>query len=245
MLKHSAWLAAATVICLGSSLVADDKPAGEGQDAGDLFGQLDTNKDGQLADDEIPEDRKGLFERLVRIADKNGDGKLTSDEFAAGLKPRAEAADDSPAKRPRPEGKPDGRNAERLFKRLDSNSDGKVMIDEVPEERRVIVVRMLKRAKKGNDEGLTVEDFRKALADRAESEGKPGKPGRPGQGAFPPGGPPRGGLFAAFDTDHDGKLSASEISGAADVLKKLDTNGDGEVTLNELMVVVAPSGADK
>ena len=49
---------------------------------------------------------------------------------------------------------------------------------------------------------------------------------------------PRGGLFLLFDADHDGKLSASEISASADVLRKLDKNGDGNVTPDELMAAM-------
>ena len=72
-------------------------------------------------------------------------------------------------------------------------------------------------------------------------EKKPGTgpQGPPFGGRFPGfgagGRPGFGGLFAALDTDHDGKLSAAEISAAPEVIRKLDKNGDGNVTLDELM----------
>lgn len=71
--------------------------------------------------------------------------------------------------------------------------------------------------------------------------------------AQPP--PPRGGdrrppppaqvppLLALFDTDHDQVLSAAEIQAAADALGKLDRNGDGKVTLEE-MRTPPPRGND-
>ncbi len=40
-------------------------------------------------------------------------------------------------------------------------------------------------------------------------------------------------LFQMFDTDGDGVLSSSEIRGAAEVLRNLDTNDDAEVTPEE------------
>ncbi|MEO5914196.1 MAG: hypothetical protein ABIS50_08185 [Luteolibacter sp.] len=46
--------------------------------------------------------------------------------------------------------------------------------------------------------------------------------------------PPVPPVFAALDTDHDRVLSADEINAAVEVLKTLDKNGDGEITLEEL-----------
>ena len=46
-------------------------------------------------------------------------------------------------------------------------------------------------------------------------------------------GPPNP-LMVALDADKDGKLSATEISGAAAALAKLDTNADGELSADEL-----------
>jgi hypothetical protein len=55
-------------------------------------------------------------------------------------------------------------------------------------------------------------------------------------------GPPQGGrpqhppmaLMQALDTDRDHKISADEIEGSTAALKKLDENGDGEITREEL-----------
>jgi len=46
--------------------------------------------------------------------------------------------------------------------------------------------------------------------------------------------PPVPPVFAALDTDHDRVLSTGEINAAPEVLAKLDKNGDGEITLDEL-----------
>src|SRR5207302_1971208 len=51
----------------------------------------------------------------------------------------------------------------------------------------------------------------------------------------PPGAPPMvGGLFAALDTDRNGELSTAEIVAAGSTLLKLDKNGDGKLTPDEV-----------
>jgi heat shock protein HtpX len=57
------------------------------QDNSDLFSKLDANKDGFVTPDEIKDDQKALYERMLRTSDKDGDKKLSKDEFQAGLKP--------------------------------------------------------------------------------------------------------------------------------------------------------------
>jgi hypothetical protein len=46
----------------------------------------------------------------------------------------------------------------------------------------------------------------------------------------------RGGnpIIAALDANHDGEIDASEISNAPAALRKLDKNGDGKLTRQEL-----------
>jgi hypothetical protein len=61
-------------------------------------------------------------------------------------------------------------------------------------------------------------------------------PGGPGG----PGGPPRGHppvppIMAVLDTNKDGELDAAEIANASAALKTLDKNGDGKLTIDELM----------
>ena len=78
-------------------------------------------------------------------------------------------------------------------------------------------------------------------------------PDRPRRGGGAPGGAPEGGrgrsmrppmptLMTALDANKDGKISAEEIKGAADALKKLDKNGDGELTPDELRPSGRPGG---
>ena len=54
-----------------------------------------------------------------------------------------------------------------------------------------------------------------------------GGPGMGGKRPLPP-------IIAALDTNHDGTIDADEIANASASLKKLDKNGDGKLTPDEL-----------
>ena len=76
-----------------------------------------------------------------------------------------------------------------LFKRADANKDGKVSLDEVPQERRERFKKLLERADKDGDHALSVEEGRqfgaevrrRAQAGRkaVEARRKPGERKRP------------------------------------------------------------------
>ncbi len=55
-----------------------------------------------------------------------------------------------------------------------------------------------------------------------------------------PGSPGRSPLVNAIDTDHDGTISAAEISQAPEALKTLDRNADGQLTAEELRPAFGP-----
>jgi len=74
---------------------------------------------------------------MLRNADKDGDKRLSKEEFQAGLKP-----DDAPKQplaggQPFPGGPPGAKGDPRaFFNRLDANKDGKLSKDELPEQLR-------------------------------------------------------------------------------------------------------------
>ncbi len=87
-------------------LVSAIANAADGSKA-ELYDRLDANHDGQLTADEVPQEHRVLFDRLLRRADRNADGKLSREEFVQGL------ADDQPnpaADRPNPPGSSPGSN---------------------------------------------------------------------------------------------------------------------------------------
>src|SRR5262249_42065827 len=128
MRKYLAGVVSAALVAAGTL---------EAQDAAELFGKLDANKDGYITPDEVQESQKALYERLLRNADKDGDKRLSKEEFQAGLKP-----DDTP-RQPLAGGQPFGGGPQAakgdpraFFDRLDANKDGKLSRDELPEQLR-------------------------------------------------------------------------------------------------------------
>jgi len=156
-----------------------------------LIQALDADKDGEISADEIANAAKNL-----KKLDKNEDGKLTRDEL------RPEGAGEG---RPggRGEGRPrDGRpgegrgagrpgfgaNPEAMVKRMfenDTNEDGKLTANEVPEPFR----RMIDRADKNDDKAVDREEalqFAKEMQKRFAAGGRgEGREGRPGEGRGP------------------------------------------------------------
>lgn len=205
--------------------LAADEPAVRPEHA-NLFKTLDKDGDGKINAEEVPQEQRRLLERLLTNNDKNKDGKLTVEEFSAGLsegRPQGDAAGGR-----RPEGGQPGRpfNPEDIFKRLDADGDGKVKPDDVPEERREGFRRMLERHDENKDGAASLEEFRKGfmlLAGQA-----PGTPPQPGPNSMEL-------VFKALDVDGNGALSKEELSKAADALAKLDRNGDGSVSREEAM----------
>jgi Ca2+-binding EF-hand superfamily protein len=137
-------------------------PGGFGQ--GEFLKRLDKNNDGKLQKDELPE---GLRERFGKIFEKLGKNELSQEEFG-----RAMAELGPPPGAPGaglPGGRPN-QNPEEQFKRMDANGDGKVTLDEVPEQFRDRVRPLFERAKK---DVLTLEDV-VAMAQARDGERRPG-----------------------------------------------------------------------
>lgn len=242
-------LAASTVAALPAFASAADEPAAPKPEHAALFKKLDADGDGQITKDEVPEEQRRLLERLIANHDGNKDGKLSAAEFSAGLsedRPRGDAPPPGAPGRPGAGGQ--GFSPEEFFKRIDRNGDGKVTLDEFPEERRENFKQMLARADEDKDGAATLEEFKKGFG--GPGAGAPGRPTNPQAGNPQPGNPPQpgrpgepgrpgmpmpggDGLIRALDTDRNGELSADEIAAASDVLKKLDKNGDGKVTREE------------
>jgi len=109
----------------------------------------------------------------------------------------------------------------------------------------------------GNGGGPAGPDMQLANpAVQSGTSGQDGPPPQDGQGGPggnqdgppgpPPGGPgrhhPPSPLMQALDTNHDGTLEADEIANASESLKKLDKNGDGKITPDELRPPPPPDG---
>ncbi len=217
---------------------------------GRIFERLDANGDGKVVLDEVPEARREGFRQLLTRADKDGDGGLSLQEFARGM-----MAQQASPKRPQTE-----RDPAQLFRRMDRNGDGKVTADEIPEERRPMIERMIQAGDKDGDGALTREEFSALAKNRpnrpqppannptktAKTNKKPKKPNakktaqKPGQTDAV-----SAGLFRALDSDRDRQLSSDEINAAPAVLRKFDKDGDGSLTVREVSAAAKPNKKKK
>jgi Ca2+-binding EF-hand superfamily protein len=233
------FVAAVALLALPNAIRGEETSA---PDSAGLFKQLDANGDGQLAGDEVPEEKKSLFERLVRLGDGDADGKLSAEEFATGLAggeqpaakgPRAKGETDAPKKpakaTPGRPGKAERPGPGRLFARLDANGDGKVELDEVPEERRPMFEKVIARNDKNGDQALSLEEFSAESPVRMVSTGD-----APRDPAI---------MFKRLDANADGKVVADEAPEPrremiTKMIERADKDGDAALSLEEFTVVM-------
>ncbi len=220
--------ASAALLSLPVVLSAEDAKDGASQDVA-LFDRLDTDKDGQLTAAEIPEDKRRLFQRLLRNADQDKSGGLSHAEFLAGV---ADRGPDRPLEEKptldssNPSGLP---NPEQFFKNFDKNLDGKVTLDEMPDEGRDRFQQLLTRADKNNDNAISKEE----MTDLINTTNKQLKAGAE-QGRDPRQ------MFKYLDTNGDGKVAPDEVPGERregfeKMLKVFDKDGDGKLNEEEFV----------
>ncbi|MEX2118320.1 MAG: EF-hand domain-containing protein [Pirellulales bacterium] len=240
MPARSTRLIASLVVLLAPGAIQADEPAPAAPDAArQAFEAIDANRDGLLTPEEAGEEHRRLFQRLLRNADKNADGKLDLGEFAAGLNDEPNDGEPVPpaASEQRPRLRP--QDIEALFRKMDVNGDGRLTEDEVPQPHRERFSRLLRRADTDGDQALSISEFKTArgLVQRLIGSPDPAQPMPMGDARFALL------VFASLDSDADGRLSAEEIEGAVEKLKKLDRNGDGLVGPRELLGAPPPPAA--
>ncbi len=195
-----------------------------GPPPGRLASALDADHDGTISAAEIRSSSSAL-----KVLDVNGDGQLTSDEvrppFDGGRRGRGGEGGER--------GEAPAASADDLADTLmafDHNADGKLDRAEVPER----FQGLFDRSDANKDGALTRDELKQSASTSVQGAGgRGGRGGEEGRGR----GRGRGGFFdplmVALDTDHDGALSTSEISTAADALKTLDANQDGQLSADE------------
>ncbi len=146
--------------------------AQEGGKPSDLFGKLDTNKDGQLTLEEVSEEARPHIERMLRKGDKDENKSLSLEEFVAAHTPDAQPQSGGGSGE-RGEGRV---NPGQFFERLDANKDGKLSKSEIPAEAPEQLRAMFNRAfeKAGKDE-LSREEIMQAMRDQGGRGAGPGE----------------------------------------------------------------------
>ncbi len=213
----------------------EQSPGGPlGMDPEKTFARLDANGDGKIVAGEVPDQARGMFERMLARADKDGDGAITKQELTDAVNSLKAAT-----------AKPGQAEPGRMFDYLDKNADGKLSADEIPDGRPMLA-QMFKRGDKDGDGALSRDEFLAAMtALRNLQQGQPNgdTPGTGGERK--PGANMQRVMrrLSKMDADHDGKVSRDEF---AEVQKKrfgkIDANGDGYLEMSEIQAQTAAMG---
>jgi Ca2+-binding EF-hand superfamily protein len=107
-----------------------------------LFDRLDADKNGRITSDEVAQDSRRLFERLLRRGDADGDQTLSREEFIASLvstRPEKTIEAKQPATFPQADA------VRWLLLTMDTDGDSWIEADEVPDDLRPVFETMLER----------------------------------------------------------------------------------------------------
>jgi Ca2+-binding EF-hand superfamily protein len=148
--------------------------------------------------------------KRIKESDKNNDGKITKDELPEQM--------------------------QRMFPRIDTNQDGAIDREELA----VMVKRMAERGQGGQRPDGQRPDGQRPDGQRPDGQRPDGQrpDGQRPDGQRPDGqgrGLPPLPVLQALDANHDGEISSDEIANAVKALKSLDKDGNGKLTMDELM----------
>lgn len=169
----------------------------------EAFNRLDRNRDGKLTLQEIPERVRDRFRPLFDRLKKEG---LTFDEIAAAVRMNGAGGDFR-------------RRSDIIFRRLDTNRDGKLTLAEIKEEGPKRFLRfLLQRSGKGAEGHLTKEEFADLLQKQQAAREALVR-----------------GFMRRLDKNRDGVISRDEADGKLkENFDRIDRNQNGRLEPAEL-----------
>ncbi len=114
-----------------------------------LFSRLDINSDGQLVADELGNEQRRLFARLLRLGDQDKDGQLSEREWRRAITPRRPA---KPIEEKQPSELPGAEAIRLVLLKLDADADGVLTKAEAPRELRPVFAQIVEQFDR-NDNG--------------------------------------------------------------------------------------------
>ncbi|MGD0077627.1 MAG: hypothetical protein ABSB91_03260 [Sedimentisphaerales bacterium] len=193
-----------------------------------IFEKLDTNGDGSLSADEIS--KAGKRAKNILGADANGDGIVTQDELLSDITKKMNNGMTPLMGMMQPPSADD--IAGKIIDNLDTNGDGVLSTDEI-NNGGDLAQRILKAD--SNGDGVVTKD--ELVADIEKHMAS-----RQAHGHHHSLGDIAGKIMDELDTDGNGELSTDEINNGGDSAKAIqpaDTNGDGVVTMTELIAYLS------
>jgi Ca2+-binding EF-hand superfamily protein len=211
--RNLSWATLLAGAFLAPPLIYAEESQAKGKSPQGLFAELDKNGDGKLTADEIPESQRRFFNRLLRVADSDKDGALTSAEFAQGVRPD-DLQVSAPGNLGGMRGGPGQFDPNQIFQRFDRNRDGKLELDEIPDQARARFQPLFDRLQKKE---LTRDEFVQGI-ERLHGGGPPRPPAEPARIAGLSKDELQKALarFDELDRNKDGYLDAGELFGPAD-----------------------------
>ena len=137
-----------------------------------------------------------------------------------------------------------------VFKRLDANGDGKLRADEVPADKRAFFDRALRSGDADGDGALNAAEFAKAFSAGKDSGRERDSRRRPGSSSGSRSTPSAAGFIKRLDKDGDGKVSSEELpqtyrARLGGKFKEFDKNKDGALNQQEVAAMLTTANSSR
>ena len=137
-----------------------------------------------------------------------------------------------------------------VFKRLDANGDGKLRADEVPADKRAFFDRALRSGDADGDGALNAAEFAKAFSAGKDSGRERDSRRRPGSSSGSRSTPYAAGFIKRLDKDGDGKVSSEELpqtyrARLGGKFEEFDKNKDGALNQQEVAAMLTAANSSR